>query len=164
VGVFFVDLFMQKILPGQVSQLHSTRLRTDVNTQVALPVEVPVDELIRKPSLGASITMCMELAGFDLDKEVPIPDIDKGQFSRWKNGTEGIKWPKLVGVMDGCGNDAPVLWMLHQRGWDLHSLRRRESETERENRLLKEQLQTVQAERLVERRLLAELLTGRPSN
>ena len=38
------------------------------------------------------------------------------------------------------GNDAPVLWMLHDRGYDLNSIRRRESETERENRLLREEV------------------------
>lgn len=41
--------------------------------------------------------------------------------------------------MDLCGNDAPVMWMLHQRGYDLHSLRKLESETERENRQLREE-------------------------
>ena len=41
--------------------------------------------------------------------------------------------------MDACGNDAPLLWMLHNRGYDLHSIRRRESETERQNRMLREE-------------------------
>ena len=41
--------------------------------------------------------------------------------------------------MDRCGNDAPVLWMLGDRGYDLHSVRRLETETERENRLLREE-------------------------
>lgn len=41
--------------------------------------------------------------------------------------------------MDACGNDAPVLWMLHQRAYDLSSLRRTETETERQNRMLREE-------------------------
>ena len=41
--------------------------------------------------------------------------------------------------MDRCGNDAPLLWMNHDRGWDLHAMRRVESETERQNRLLREE-------------------------
>lgn len=48
-------------------------------------------------------------------------------------------WPKFVKLMDVCGNDAPLLWMLNQRGYDLHSLRKQESETERQNRLLREE-------------------------
>lgn len=132
-----------------------------MSTQVALPVDVSIDELERKPSLGAALVYCMELAGFDMDKEVPINGLDKAQFSRWKNGTEGIKWQKFEELMDGCGNDAPLLWMLGRRGYDLHSLRRKESETERENRLLREQLAREREERAIERRLLAEVLTGR---
>ncbi|AVR10282.1 hypothetical protein A8H31_23705 [Burkholderia thailandensis] len=80
------------------------------------------------------------MAGFDLDKELQMRlGVDKAQFSRWLGGTEGIVWPKFVALMDACGNDAPLLWMLHQRGFDLASLRKRESETERENRLLREE-------------------------
>jgi len=63
----------------------------------------------------------------------------KAQFSRWQSGTEGIVWPKFARLMDVCGNDAPLLWMLHQRGYDLHSVRKLESVTERENRLLREE-------------------------
>lgn len=59
------------------------------------------------------------------------------------SGTEGVQWPKFVALMDKCGNDAPLMWMLHQRGYDLHSLRRRESELERENRELRERLAAV---------------------
>ena len=66
--------------------------------------------------------------------------VDKAQFSRWQSGTEGVVWPKLEKLMDACGNDAPLLWMLHQRGYDLYSLRRRESETEQQNRLLREEV------------------------
>lgn len=107
--------------------------------QVAIPVEVPPSEVARKQTLGAAIVMCMELAGFDLDKEVPGIKVDRAQFSRWKSGEEGIKWQKLAALMDACGNDAPVLWMLHNRGYDVSTLRKRETETERENRLLREE-------------------------
>ncbi len=75
-----------------------------------------------------------------------------GQFSRrerWPDryaiywpelaGTEGVVWPKLAALMDVCGNDAPVLWMCHSRGYDLHAMRKQESETQRENRLLREE-------------------------
>jgi len=49
-------------------------------------------------------------------------------------------WPKLVALMDACGNDAPLLWMLHARGYDLHSVRKLETETEAQNRLLREEV------------------------
>lgn len=110
-----------------------------MSDQIAIPVDVPLPEIERKKSLGQALVMCMELAGFDQDKAAPIKGLDPAQFSRWKSGQEGIKWDKFAALMDGCGNDAPLLWMLHQRGYDLNSLRKRETETERENRLLREE-------------------------
>lgn len=111
-----------------------------MDTQIALPVEVRPDEVAREKTLGGAIELCAKLQGFSLDKELQQAlGVDKAQFSRWHSGQEGVIWPKFVRLMDLCGNDAPLLWMLHQRGYDLHSLRKRETETERENRLLKEE-------------------------
>ena len=59
--------------------------------------------------------------------------------------------------MDFCGNDAPLLWMLNARGYDLGGLRKRESETERELRIAREDLAREREERAVERRLFREL-------
>lgn len=108
--------------------------------QVALPVEIRPEDVQRKQSLGAAIELCAELAGFSLDKQLQQElAVDKAQFSRWMSGAEGISWPKFSRLMDVCGNEAPLLWMLHQRGFDLHSVRRRESETEKVNRQLREE-------------------------
>lgn len=108
--------------------------------QAHLPVKVDPSEVARKQSLGASIELCAELAGFSLDKELQQAlGVDKAQFSRWSSGTEGIVWPKFARLMDACGNDAPLMWMLHQRGYDLHTVRKRESETEKVNRQLREE-------------------------
>ena len=108
--------------------------------QVAMPVNIRPEEVTRKQTLGQALEMCAELAGFALDKELQsILGVDKAQFSRWMSGTEGISWPKFSKLMDACGNDAPLLWMLAQRGYDLHSVRKRESETERQNRSLREE-------------------------
>lgn len=111
-----------------------------------LSVEVPLSEVARKPTLGRAIEYCAELAGYSYDKELEDElkkrgvKVDATQLTRWKQGGEGIKWDKFCGLMDVCGNDAPLLWMLHARGYDLHSIRRLETETERENRLLREEV------------------------
>ena len=112
-----------------------------MNQQISLPVEVRPEEVMRKQSLGSAIELCAELGGYSLDKALQQDlGVDKAQFSRWQSGTEGVQWPKFAALMDRCGNDAPVLWMLHQRGYDLHSVRRRESQLESENRRLREDL------------------------
>lgn len=111
-----------------------------MTNQIALPVDVTPDEIAREHTLGGAIELCAKVAGFELDKELQLRlKVDKAQFSRWHSGEEGIKWPKLVALMDACGNDAPLLWMAHERNFDLHSLRKRESVTEAENRLLREE-------------------------
>lgn len=128
--------------------------------QISLPLEVRPEEIMRKQSLGAAIELCAEVGGYALDKTLQSElEVDKAQFSRWQSGTEGIVWPKFVRLMDLCGNDAPLLWMLHQRGYDLYSLRRCETELERELRETREELARERAEREVERRLFREIRT-----
>jgi len=107
--------------------------------QLAIPVSVTPEEVSREKTLGGAIELCAKVAGFDLDKQLQMAlGVDKAQFSRWQSGDEGIKWPKLVALMDHCGNNAPLLWMAYARGFDLHAMRMRETETERENRMLRE--------------------------
>lgn len=107
--------------------------------QMALPVALEPREVMRKASLGGAIELCLEVAGLEPKQLQADLKLDKAQFSRWVSGQEGVVWPKLAALMDRCGNDAPLLWMNHDRGWDLHAMRRMESETERQNRLLREE-------------------------
>ena len=110
-------------------------------TQLAIPVVVRPDEVMRKHSLSGAIELCAELGGYALDKELQQElKVDKAQFSRWQSGTEGVQWPKFQMLMDKCGNHAPVLWMAYQCGYDLHSLRKQETVTERELRLAREEI------------------------
>jgi hypothetical protein len=128
-----------------------------------ISVEVPVSEVVRKPSLGKAIEYCAELAGYAYDKELEKAlnqhgvKVDNTQLTRWRQGAEGIKWDKFCGLMDVCGNDAPLLWMLHARGYDLSSLRKQESETEKLLRIEREA--RAKAEEKV--RLLTEVISGR---
>lgn len=112
-----------------------------MSNQLGIPVDVRPEEVARKQSLGSAIELCAELAGFALDKELQQElGVDKAQFSRWLSDQEGVKWSKLTQLMDKCGNDAPILWMLHMRGYDIASIRRKETELEKENRELREDL------------------------
>lgn len=60
-------------------------------------------------------------------------------------------------VVGGFGNDAPLLWMLHTRGYDVNSLRRKETETEKALRLANERIAQLENEREIERKLIREL-------
>lgn len=94
---------------------------------------------MRERTLGGAITLCAKAAGYEGKQVQQDLKFDKAQWSRWESGQEGIVWPKLVQVMDHCGNDAPLMWMNFDRGYELETMRKRESELQRENRLLREQ-------------------------
>lgn len=131
-----------------------------MNNQISLPTDVRPEEVTRQKTLGEAIALCANVGGYSLDKELQMElGVDKAQFSRWNSGTEGILWPKLERLMDACGNDAPLLWMLHARGYDLHSIRRLETETERS---LREARELLSVERM-KVRVLTEALHGRAS-
>lgn len=129
--------------------------------QLGFPSEVTAQEISREKTLGGAIHLCAKAAGLEPKQVQASLGTDKAQYSRWTDDKEGILWPKFAALMDLCGNDAPLLWMLQARGYDLASIRKSETETERENRELKERIASMEAERAVERRLLSEVLTGR---
>ncbi len=96
-------------------------------------------EIERKQTLGAAITLCYDAAGLVPKQVIEQARFDKSQLSRWESGAEGITWSRLAALMDVAGNDVPVIWMLHQRGYDASSLRRQENELERRLRLVTEE-------------------------
>lgn len=116
----------------------------------------------RQPSLLMAVKLCISLGGLEADKEVYMPlGIDAGHWTRIMRGEAHFPIDRLPDLMDLCGNEAPLLWLLDNRGYDLHSLRRKESETERELRLAQERIARLEAERHAERVLISDLLTGR---
>ncbi len=125
--------------------------------QVAIPVDLSAQEVSREKSLGGSIALCAKAAGYEPKELQAALHWDKAQWSRWESGGEGVVWPKLTQLMDYCGNDAPLLWMLHDRGYDIASLRKRETETERALRVATERIAQLESEREVERRLFRDL-------
>lgn len=126
-------------------------------TQLAFPSEVTPQEIAREKTLGGAIGLCAKAAGLEPKQVQDAIKSDKAQFSRWTDDKEGITWGKFSALMDVCGNDAPLLWMLQQRGYDLSSLRKQESETERALRAAKEEL----ARERLKNQALVEALTGR---
>ena len=107
--------------------------------QTQLPVEVPIADVERQADFGSAVALCISLGGQPRKAVECELQLAGGQLSRWIDGQEGIKWDRLAALHAFCGNDAPVLWMAHASGYDLHSMRRKETETERENRLLREE-------------------------
>lgn len=128
-----------------------------MSSQIAMPTQISIRELTREKTLGAAISLCAKAAGYEPKEVCDLLKMDKAQWSRWESGAEGVSWPKFVALMDKCGNDAPLLWMLHSRGYDVSTLHKRETEIERELRQAKEEIARLKAEREITVRVLREV-------
>lgn len=101
------------------------------------PVEIDLALVHRQKSLLAAIQLCIQAAGLQ-EKEVYLPlGIDASHWTRIMKGDAHFPLDRLGPLMDLCGNEAPLMWLAHHRGFGLHRL---ETALERENRELREQL------------------------
>ena len=98
--------------------------------------------VVRQPSMTKALQLCQTLSGKDDAQFYGFGGIvkDQAQWSRIM-GPSSHNFPheKLNLFMDLAGNEAPLLWLLQSRGYDLHSLRLRETETEKKLRLAQEE-------------------------
>jgi len=74
------------------------------------------------------------------------------------SGQHNFPHDELNKFMDKAENEAPMLWLIHSRGYDINSLRKLETETERALRISEERAANLE-ERL---RYAESLLKGRP--
>ncbi|MDR6768644.1 hypothetical protein J2W88_003948 [Acidovorax delafieldii] len=127
----------------------------------ARPEMMAVDtELIaRQPTMTKALQLCQTLSGLDDKQFIGSGGVvkDQAQWSRIMNsGQHNFPQDGLNLFMDRAGNEAPFLWLAHSRGYDLNSLRKRETETERALRLEREKSTQLQ-----ERLRYLESITGR---
>lgn len=115
--------------------------------QIDLPIRVEmqaVDPVLiyRLESMTAALQLGQTLSGKDDKRFVGDGGIvkDLAQWSRIMHaGRHNFPHDKYSLYMDLCGNEVPLLYLLHSRGYDLSSLRLRETETERQLRQVREE-------------------------
>lgn len=117
--------------------------------------------LVKQTSMTAALNLCQTISGKP-DKAFVGPGgvvSSQAQWSRILNESGAHFFPhdRLNLFMDVAGNEAPLLWLLHSRGYDTRSIRKRETETARQ---LREAQEALAAERL-KNQVLVEALTGR---
>jgi hypothetical protein len=129
-----------------VSQRHSTVARgveeLPLRSADAHPVsfEYAVARARECSSFGAALQACALAGGLEFDKQVSVPlGFDKAQLSRWQSNSEGIREQRLAQLQAWCGNPIPTLYLVERAGFDAGSLRQRETEIERQNRMLREE-------------------------
>lgn len=121
-------------------------MRRDDITQFLLPVattmtKVDAASITVQPSMTRALQLCQTISGKD-DAQFYGPGgivKDQAQWSRIM-GPSNHNFPheKLNTFMDLAGNEVPMLWLLHSRGYDIERLHKLETKLERENRLLRE--------------------------
>lgn len=95
------------------------------------------------------------------DKSVAIEiGIDAALLSKSQSGQARLSEVHMDALMDACGSEAWLHYWLLKRGYDPRSLRRIETDLEKENRGLRERLEKIEAEREVELRLFSKLRTA----
>ena len=98
--------------------------------------------IVKQPTMTKALQLCQTLSGKD-DAQFYGPDgivKDQAQWSRIMGASpHNFPHDKLNLFMDLAGNEVPLMWLLHSRGYDLSSLRHLESETEKRLRLAQEE-------------------------
>lgn len=124
--------------------------------------EIDPKLISQQGTLLSAIKLCISMAGFDSDKEVFLPlGIDAGHWSRICKGDAHFPIDKLCSLMDLCGNEAPLLWLTDARGYEMASLRHKETEMQTKLRVANETITRMKTERAAEIRLLSEMMSQR---
>ncbi|MFM9438065.1 hypothetical protein ACFDR9_005168 [Janthinobacterium sp. CG_23.3] len=95
------------------------------------------------------------------DKTVALETgIDPAVLSKVQTGQARLSESAMDALMDATGSEAWLLYWMLKRGYDPRRLMRIESDLERENRLLRAQIDQLEQERAIELRLFTKLRTA----
>lgn len=120
-----------------VHQRKSTLSRT-VEQQLPLLSPLPskpsaqpdLGYLLALPTLRRVIRYSMSLRDLEPKQVYEQLDMDKATWSRIENGGMSFPADDLEDFRQIVGNDAVILWLLHQSGFDVTSVRRQQSDLE----------------------------------
>jgi len=116
--------------------------------------DVPLELVLKQTNLASSIALCVQLSGLE-EKEIYMAlGIDAGHWTRIMKGDAHFPVNKLNDLMDLCGNEAPLMWIAHSRGYGMVLLK-----SEAERRAEQAELRAKEAEKQV--RFLTTILQGR---
>ncbi len=123
-----------------------------IDGQETIPMKRPmqpidIDTLSMQKTLMKALSYCITVSGIEDDKQIRMElGIDAGHWTRIMKGEAHFPLNKLNHLMDYCGNEAPLYWLAENRGYELTP---KESELERENRILREKLAASEHEKQV---------------
>lgn len=83
--------------------------------------------------------------------------VDNATFSRALSGQARLSDEQIERFMDAAGSEAWLCWWNARRGYDPASMRRIETDVERENRELREQVARMEREHEIEMRAVMRM-------
>lgn len=98
---------------------------------------IATEDILRRDTMTKAIIFSFDVAGLPDNTVCAELEIDAATYSKIKSGTRHFPPDKLIQAMELAGNDIPLRWLAHKRGFGLVRL---QSEIERENEDLKRQL------------------------
>ena len=117
--------------------------------------------IAKQSTMTRALQLCQTLSGLQDCKFYGDGGIvkDQAQWSRimGQAGTANFPPDKLNLFMDIAGNEAPLLWLLRSRGYDLNQIKHVETEMERRLRISNERAERAE----LKVRVLTEALTGK---
>ena len=136
----------------------------DLNLRIRRPLRaIPDADLSKLTSEAAAVRYACENSGLQ-DKAIAVEiGVDAAVLSRAKMGQARLSDDAMDALQDATGIESALFAWLLRRGYDPRSLRRIETDVERENRELRELLASLETERTIERRTIRELMVGRAS-
>src|SRR5690348_5123967 len=128
------------------SILMTTIVQPDLQFRMdAYPIER--EKIVAQPNCRGAMELALSLCGFDNDKDAARQlDIDSGALSCKRSGQKPWNVDEVKRVMERGQHLIPLAYLAHQYG---HGLVMLETEAERRERALREQVAALQNEKRV---------------
>jgi len=113
----------QATLPGIAAAPGRQRIRLDFS----------LDDVRRLTSKSDAFEFSLRCSGYQ-NKEIPdVFKMDLGQWSCITGGTKHFPHDRENEFMNVMGNEIPLIYAVEARGYDFSTLRKHQTDTEREN-------------------------------
>src|SRR5258708_10887688 len=94
-------------------------------------VYVALGAVPRQPTFNAAIVLCVQSTGVHRKQVYKALGIDAATWSRIESDNAHFPVNKLEQLMDLCGNEAPLMWLVNARGYDWESVREKQNALEK---------------------------------
>ena len=109
--------------------------------------DVPLSTILKQSDLLAAVNLCLNVSGKHDQVFSLVTGIDPGNFSAMRKGTKHFPLRSLDSLCNEAGNDIPLIYWAHKRGYGLVRLRdakdRRIAELEAKNSELQKEIETL---------------------